>query len=162
MPSGKRAQRLRRSKLRGRARLLPGLFSMKAAQQELRPPDLAKLNVSMKAPGQGIALAIRFQTSNRGREQWQHDFTRQRHRVQGEPWGLLRRCATYSKVRTVLRKCASWKIPTIPSKMRTENCAPSRKPCAKVVPSVVTRPIPGEWNHWEFAPPVHTLRHFLP
>ncbi len=32
---------------------------------------------------------------------------------------LLRRCAGYSKMRTLFEKCASWKIPTIPSKMRT-------------------------------------------
>jgi len=32
---------------------------------------------------------------------------------------LLRRCATPSKVRTCFEKCASGKIPMIPSKMRT-------------------------------------------
>jgi hypothetical protein len=43
----------------------------------------------------------------------------------------LRRCAIRSKVRTGVERCASWKTPWIPSKMRTlfqgahENCAPS-------------------------------------
>jgi hypothetical protein len=32
---------------------------------------------------------------------------------------LLRRCALRSKMRTGFRKCASWKIPTNPSKVRT-------------------------------------------
>jgi len=32
---------------------------------------------------------------------------------------LLRRCAAYSKMRTGFRKCASWKTPMIPSKVRT-------------------------------------------
>jgi len=41
----------------------------------------------------------------------------QRHRVQGG--ALVRRCARCSKVRTLFEKCASWKTPRIPSKMRT-------------------------------------------
>jgi hypothetical protein len=55
-----------------------------------------------------------------------------------------RRCAPYSKMRTLFQKCASWKSPEIPSKVRTvfqdahENCASSngrsghaRKSCHK-------------------------------
>ncbi len=41
----------------------------------------------------------------------------QRHRVQGR--ALVRRCALPSKMRTGFRKCASWKTPTISSKVRT-------------------------------------------
>jgi hypothetical protein len=92
---------------------------MRTAQQELRPPDFLPVERINESPRPGHRPGLRIQTSNRGREQWQHDFTRQRHRVQGGPWG------PGSKVRTAFedahrfRKCASWKIPTIPSKMRT-------------------------------------------
>src|SRR5580704_16783973 len=55
--------------------------------------------------------------SERGRSPLLRDFTRQRHRVQGR--ALVRRCALPSKMRTGFRKCASWKTPTISSKVRT-------------------------------------------
>ncbi len=86
------------------------------------------------------------------------------------PWGPgskvrtgFRRCALVfesahlGKSRRFLRRCAPF------SKVRTENCASSQKPCAEVVRSVVTSPESRTMrNHWEFAATVHTLRHFLP
>jgi len=69
----------------------------------------------MKALNQGKALAS-FQIGHRGRDQWQLDFTHQRHRVQGEP---CRRCAPPFEDAHDFRKCASWKTPKIPSKVRT-------------------------------------------
>jgi len=66
---------------------------------------------------------VRFETtqSDRGRSKCLHDFTRERHPVQGCALGPrpCRRCARCSKVRSLFEKCASWKTPRIPSKMRT-------------------------------------------
>jgi hypothetical protein len=79
----------------------------------------------------GFINEIHFDTtqSNRGRSKCLHDFTRERHRVQGrgpaEGAHPVRRCAPFSrsahlgKSRRFLRRCA----PVY--KMRTENCAPS-------------------------------------
>src|ERR1700677_94678 len=51
---------------------------------------------------------------------WSQEWRRMngdRHRVEGG--ALVRRCAPPSKIRTTFKKCASWKIPEISSKMRS-------------------------------------------
>ena len=77
----------------------------------------------MKTGERRSSHEIRFDTteSDRGRSTLLRDFTRQRHRPASGYQGraLLRRCALLFEDAHRFRKCASWKTPTISSKMRT-------------------------------------------
>jgi hypothetical protein len=59
-------------------------------------------NACTKPINRGKALAFFFEASKRSRDPWQHDFTRERHRVQGQgPAKVLtwvRRCSIFRKV----------------------------------------------------------------
>jgi hypothetical protein len=68
--------------------------NLRGRARPLRRPDLASRTHQSKPPATTSPWPSSSIPSNRGREQWQHDFTHQRHRVQGEPWG------PGSKVRT--------------------------------------------------------------
>jgi hypothetical protein len=99
---------------------IPQIFEFKSARARPWTRCRAMRRALLRGLG-GFVHDVRFETtqSDRGRSKCQHDFTQERHRVQGCALALLRRCAPYSKMRTLFEKCASWKTPRIPSKMRT-------------------------------------------
>jgi hypothetical protein len=91
----------------------------KAAQSSLR---LRQRCIHFRhCPSSGSCHVFISKPNFRGRSQPVRALLRHRHRVQGHGPAAtaLRRCAHCSKVRSMLGRCASWKTPKIPSKMRT-------------------------------------------
>jgi hypothetical protein len=78
--------------------------------------------------------------------------------------GYPRAGALLPKVRTAFedahgfRKCASWKTPVIPSKMRTLFQGAHQKLSIFEEWSAVVPRTPERLNRWEFTAPVHKLR----